>query len=60
MNDAIQNDEQALDMILHLVRATEPNDDLAIGATATIWRLHERGYKDLALAVLGTYNPEVN
>lgn len=60
MRDRIENDEQARDMILYLVRATEPNDELAIGAAATIWRLHERGYKDLALAVLGTYNPEVN
>jgi hypothetical protein len=60
MTEKIENDEQAMDMILALVSATEPSRDLAISATATIWRLYEKGHTELALAVLGTYNPEVN
>lgn len=58
MTTLIENDEQALDLILRMVRATEPDFALAIGATTTIWRLHERGEKDLALAVLKTYEPK--
>jgi len=58
VNTVIENDEQALDLILRLVSATEPNFELALGATTTIWRLHEKGYKDLALDVLATYKPE--
>mgnify|MGYP007006640532 CR=1 FL=1 len=58
--DRIENDQQALDMILRLVSDTEPDRKLALGATATIWRLYEKGHTELALAVLGTYNPEAN
>ncbi len=53
----ITTPEQALDTILDLVKYTEENQELAIGATATIYRLMERGYDDLALAVLETYRP---
>lgn len=54
----INNWEEALDHILKMVSVTEPNKDLAIGATATIGRLIEIGKKDLALDVLATYRPE--
>jgi len=60
MSSVIENEEQALDMILSLVRATEPDFELALGATTTIWRLQEKGYRDLAFDVLATYNPAVN
>ncbi len=53
----IKTAEQALDTILDLVKYTEEDHELAIGATATIYRLMELGYDDLALAVLETYRP---
>lgn len=53
----IETPEQALDTILDLVRATEDDFELALAAAVTIWRLHERGYMDLSLAVLETYRP---
>jgi hypothetical protein len=59
MNE-INNDTDALDMILKLVSATEPDFEAALAASQTIWRLYEKGYSELALAVLATYNPEAN
>lgn len=53
----IETTEQALDTILDLVKYTEEDHELAVGATATIYRLIERGYDDLAFAVLETYRP---
>lgn len=54
----ITNDEQALDTIMKLVSATEPDFEMALAATTTIWRLQERGYVDLSLEVLLTYKPK--
>ena len=53
----IETQEQALDTILELVRATEDDFEKALAATITIWRLYEYDYSDLALAVLETYRP---
>lgn len=53
----IETEEQALDTILELVRVTEDDFESALAATVTIWRLYERDYSDLALAVLETYRP---
>ena len=51
----IKNDTDALDMIMKLVSATEPDFELALAATQTIWRLQERGHVELSLEVLKTY-----
>lgn len=53
----IKNDNDALDLIMKLVSATETDHDLALAATTTIWRLQERGYVDLSLEILLTYKP---
>lgn len=54
----IKNDTDALDTILKLVSATEPDFEAALAATQTIWRLQERGHVDLSLEVLLTYKPK--
>ena len=51
----IETEEQALDTILDLVRYSEDNDELAISAAATIYRLMTTGNRDLAMEVLSTY-----
>lgn len=50
--------DEFLDTTLRMVSMTETDTDLAISATATIASLVQRGYKDLAMAVLHTYKPE--
>ena len=54
----IATEEQALDTILELVSATEGDREVAISATATIYSLMERGFRELAFAVLETYRPK--
>ena len=54
----ITTTEQALDTILELVQYQETDFELALAATATIYRLMENGHGDLALKVLETYGPE--
>lgn len=56
----LETTEDVLDHILSMVEMTEPIEDLALGATATIYRLMTIGESDLALAVLNTYKPEEN
>lgn len=53
----ITNDEQALDVILELVQATEDDFEMALAAAVTIFRLFQHGYGDLSLEVLKTYKP---
>ena len=54
----IKTDEQALDTILKMVKTTEKDNELALGATVVIWKLVQAGKKDLALEVLSMYKPE--
>lgn len=54
----IKTDEQALDTILEMVKTTEKDHELALGATVAIWKLVQAGKKDLALEVLSMYKPE--
>lgn len=53
----ITSDQEALDAILLMVQATEDDFEIALAATVTIYRLLQRGYKDLSLEVLKTYKP---
>lgn len=54
----IKNDNDALDLIMKMVSATETDHELALAATTTIWRLQQRGYVDLSLELLLTYKPK--
>ena len=57
MKMKITSDQEALDAILLMVQATEDDFEIALAATVTIYRLLQRGYKDLSLEVLQTYKP---
>ena len=57
MKMKITSDQEALDAILLLVQATEDDFEIALAATVTIYRLLQRGHKDLSLEVLQTYKP---
>lgn len=54
----INSYEEMLDTILSMVKATEPDEDLAIGATTTIASLMSKGEAELAMKVLATYKPK--
>jgi hypothetical protein len=56
--DEVKTFEEAMDVILRMIKATEQDDEMAIAACATIGRLIQIGQNDLALAVLETYRPE--
>lgn len=56
----IKNFEEFLDVTLKMVKMTEPDHDVAVSVAATIGSLHLRGYNDLALQVLATYEPKDN
>lgn len=56
----IQNFDDFLDVTLSMVSMTEPDREVAVSVAATIGALVARGHKDLAMAVLATYKPEVN
>jgi len=54
----INNDTEMLNHVLKMVSMTEKDYDVAVGVAATIGSLMLRGYKDLALDVLATYEPK--
>jgi hypothetical protein len=54
----IANYEQFMDMILELVSATEPDEEIALSAAVTIGSLYNRGFNKLAEEVLLTYKPQ--
>jgi hypothetical protein len=56
--DNVSTFEEALDVIMRMVKSTEQDDEMAIAATAIIGRLIQIGRGDLALQVLNTYKPE--
>ena len=54
----INNDTEMLNHLLKMVSMTEKDHDVAVSVAATIGSLMLRGYKDLALDVLATYEPK--
>ena len=54
----INNDTEMLNHVLKMVSMTEKDYDVAVGVAATIGSLMLRGYKNLALDVLATYEPK--
>ena len=52
------NDTEMLNHLLKMVSMTEKDHDVAVSVAATIGSLMLRGYKDLALDVLATYEPK--
>lgn len=57
MTEQIKTFEEAVNLIAKMISATEADEERIISATMTIANLIERGYPNVALEVLATYEP---